>query len=109
MRPALLSALICLVLVGAGCASFPEVDAAVSEEAKVADRPNLADNRILLAKAGGTALDIETQEAMKARADALGGRVAEMDGPVIPPDEAQRITDAARRLAEEAARVAPEG
>lgn len=109
MRILLIAALILLGAGLAGCARFPELDAAVTEQAKQAERPRLSDNRIVLEPADTLVIDAETQAEMAARSAAMAARAEAAAAPVVPPKEAAALLDRAAALRAEAARVAPEG
>ena len=98
----------CLYL--AGCTPAPELDAAISAEAKVAPAPRLTDNQIVLAPASGLLLDEATQEQMTARGTALKERAkVATAGPVISPEEAAAANARAARLREQAAAQVADG
>ncbi len=91
----------------AGCASFPDLDAAISEEAKQAPAPVLVDDRPIIRAAGPGRRDISTPEELQARASALQSRGAGQPAPVIDAAERARLLEVHERLREEASRVAP--
>ncbi len=101
-----ISLLIALSLGMSGCNRPPELEAAITDEARAAPRPKLTDNRIVLIPAGHTLLDEETQARMTARAGALKDRAEAVSGPVIAPAEAQQTRERAARLRRTAAQVA---
>ncbi|WP_068114494.1 hypothetical protein [Tropicimonas marinistellae] len=105
LRPAV--PLMTVVLLG-GCAQFPELDAALSEEALSAPQPELSDNRPLLAAAGDGSLDEMDQAALQSRAAALQDRTAGLSEPVIGDADRADIDAAHARLRQAAAIVAPD-
>ena len=81
--PRLSAVHICVVLLIAGCAQFPEVDATLSEQAREADFPTLAPMDQVLADAGSTEIDDESIEAIEKRADSLRARASALQGQVL--------------------------
>ncbi len=74
-RPFLLTVLVALPLLAA-CAQFPDLDAAVSEEAKTAPPPELVPVERILGPATAVppSTGDETEEELRARAAALRAR-----------------------------------
>ncbi len=108
MPPARLTSCLVLACVLGGCATFPELDAEISEDAKAAEPLQLADNRTLLSAGSTTTLDLSTQAALQARTDALKSRATGLAGPVVSLDEQQALQEAGDRLQDGTLRVAPE-
>ena len=109
MRPLpflLLSGLLLSAL--AGCARFPEVEAAVTEEAKAAPRPVLTDNDVVLVPAGEALIDPDVAAELTARSADLRAQAAEATGPILTPEERAAFGTRAALLRAEAARVAQE-
>lgn len=107
--PPAFAQILCLAAIGlAGCTTFPELDAAVSEEAKAAEDPELLDRRRFLVPYESQTIGTETQATLEAEAAGLRTRASGLSGAVI--DSATRSELEARhlRLREEAARVAPD-
>ncbi len=91
--PARLVLLLCLPLMGAGCANFPELDR-IAAEAKLDDRarPELLPLEPLLATAPATRATPEAATDLTARADALRARAAALQAqPVIDDDTRNRM------------------
>jgi len=82
------------VLLG-GCATFPELDAVVSTEAKRAEYPNLIPAAGLLARRDQGRLDTTSGEALLSRADRLRAR-ARIIRAITVVDEATRLRIAGR-------------
>ncbi len=108
MRP-FLPILFLATAVLSGCTQFPELDGAVTEEAKAASAPEIVDNSVVLGPAAEAILDVETQAEMEARAVALEARALAASGPIISPEEKAALLERAAALRAEAARVAQEG
>ncbi|MFD0979611.1 MULTISPECIES: hypothetical protein [Tropicimonas] len=99
--------LLCLAAL-AGCAQFPELDAALTEEGRLAPEPELVDNAPLLAAAAAGTVDESTQVALQSRAAALEGRASGLAGPVLLPEERAEIDAAHSRLRGLTPLVAPD-
>ncbi|SFC55079.1 hypothetical protein [Tropicimonas isoalkanivorans] len=103
------SALLLLVALSlTGCARFPELDKAITEEGKAAPEPVLVDNRPLISAAATGSVDTTTRSSLQSRAATLQARSTALAGPVIDPAELAEIEAAHGRLRAETGRVAPE-
>ncbi|MFV0359609.1 hypothetical protein [Tropicimonas sp.] len=96
------------VLATAGCATFPQLEAGVSAEARAAPDPELMDSQAMLAAERAQTIDAGTQQRLSAEAAALRARAAALQGPVMDSAERESLQATSRRLREDAARVAPE-
>ena len=109
MRLPVLIALILIATAPSGCARFPEVYAATSQEAQQASRPVLTDVDNVLVPASSVMLDESTQAAIEARAAELEARAEAAMAAGIPPGEVAELLARAAALRDEAARVAQGG
>ena len=82
----------------AACASFPELDAVISEEARRADYPVLVPAQGLLAKRGDGTITEATGAALQARATNLRARAALLRGQPIDDETRLRLRARLRRL-----------
>lgn len=96
-----------LACILAGCATFPELEALVSEEARARPDPVLADRQVLAEARAAQTLDETTQQALSARAAGLRARAGQLEAPVVGEDGRQELAAARERLRDGAARVAP--
>jgi hypothetical protein len=88
-----------LAVLLAGCTTFPELDAVVSEEARRADYPNLVPAEHLLAKRTAWRLSETTGEMLLARAARLKARARILRGiSSVDEDTRLRIGSQLRRL-----------
>jgi len=82
-----------------GCTQFPELDAAVSEEAKNADYLDLVPSEQLLNRKHDSRLSEATGDALLARAERLKARARILRNITAVNDETRlRIADRLRRL-----------
>ncbi|MFV0333031.1 MAG: hypothetical protein ACK5JR_03025 [Tropicimonas sp.] len=109
MRLVLPIALSCLSLAMTGCNRPPELEAAITEEARAAPAPKLTDIRMALAPAETIRLDEAEQARMAARGAALQDRAKAATGPVISAAEAQDAQERAARLRQARAAQVAEG
>ena len=83
----------------AGCTQFPELDAAVSEEAKAADYLDLVPSEQLLNRQHESRLSATTGNSLLARAERLQARARILRSITAVNDETRlRIADRLRRL-----------
>ena len=83
----------------AGCSSFPQLDAVVSDEARRADYPNLIPAERLLAKRDAGRLDENSGRALLARASRLRARARILRSLTEINDEVRlRLAPQLRRL-----------
>ncbi len=89
---------LCLAAALAGCTTFPELDAVVSEEAKRADYLSLVPADQLLGKRSDGRVTEETGRALQARAADLRARAALLRGQPIDEETRLRLRARLRRL-----------
>ena len=82
----------------AGCASFPELDAAVTPEARRADYPVLIPTAGVLIRREGARLTAADGEQLQARAANLQARARLLRGVVIDEETRLRLSGRLRRL-----------
>ncbi|RDC74948.1 hypothetical protein DLJ49_02925 [Rhodovulum sp. 12E13] len=97
---ALASAVAALAL--GGCAQFPELDRAISPQARAAPAPRIEPLGPLLAEPGAGQAEIARDETL-ARAEALRAAGAALAGQAPDPQAQERIAERRRRLAAERA------
>ncbi len=81
LRPAGLLAILAL----AGCATFPELDAAITPEARAAPYPAIAPLADITAQTAPPRGAAESTQSLAGRAARLRERAAGLDGPVVDP------------------------
>jgi hypothetical protein len=99
-RRAVASAVAALAL--GGCAQFPELDRAISAEARAAPPPRIEPLGPLLAKPGAGPAERARDETL-ARAEALRAAGAALAGSAADPQAQERIAERRQRLAAERA------
>jgi len=82
----------------AGCASFPELDAAISPEARQAGYPTLVPVGGVLARRDAARIAPETEAALLARAANLRARARLLRGVVVEEETRLRLAARLRRL-----------
>jgi len=87
-----------VVLALAGCAPFPQLDAAISDAARQADYPVLIPAEGLLARRGDGRLTAETGADLLRRANNLRARAALLRRASIDDEPRRRLTPRLRRL-----------
>lgn len=94
-----LHSVLCLVLVVAGCADFPELDDVVSERARRADYPLLqpVDDLIATALAPSERDALAAAQDLAARAARLRARAATLRRPLISAADRRRMAAAVAR------------
>ncbi len=76
----------------ASCAQFPDLDSALSENARTADYPNLVPVEVLQARVTETRISPETASGLQARVAALKARAARLRGSVIDSPTRERMS-----------------
>ncbi len=93
---------ICIFLTGAnlaaGCTSFPELDAAVSPDARRAEYPVLTPTQPILDRRLDVRLTEETGEELERRAANLQARARLLRGSVVDDDTRRRLSNRLRAL-----------
>ncbi len=93
---------ICIFLavatLAAGCATFPELDAAVSPEARRAAYPVLIPTQPVLDRRADVRVTPETGEALERRAANLRARARLLRGSVVDDDTRRRLSNRLRAL-----------
>lgn len=102
-RPILMT---CLLL--SACTQFPELDRAISEEARTADYPDLEDPDTLLAQAEGGSDWAAVESDLTGRADALRQRGAALDAGGVDDATRLRMAEGRDRIAQERTRLSQE-
>ncbi len=80
-----------LALSLSGCATFPELDATLSEEAKEADYPRLMPIGELTAAAPAARITEQTASRLNGRVSALRARAARLRGSVVDSATKRRM------------------
>lgn len=96
MPRAVLATMTCLVLALPGCTRFPELDSAITAEARDAGYPELLPTATLAAMAAEPAREPDDQVARdpdEARAARLRARAARLRGAVIDADTQSRMKE----------------
>lgn len=86
---------LCILVLGpllAACTTFPDLDKALSDDARAADYPRLVPLPPLLEDADATRVDAkQIEDNLTARIDRLRARAARLRGPVLRPSERARL------------------
>ena len=82
----------------AGCTSFPELDAAVSPEARRAAYPVLIPTQPVLDRRADVRVTVETGEALERRAANLRARAGLLRGSVVDDETRRRLSNRLRAL-----------